>query len=434
MKLKLKKLYQPKYLLLAILLTTAFLRLYRLDYPNQYVFDEVYHAYTAKEYLKGNKDAWSPWGKSEPGVAFEWLHPPIEKELMTTSMFILRNTDAWAYRLPGALLGILSVFLVFKLALLLFKNEAVGLGSALVFSVDGLVFVQSRTGMNDVYLVAFILISVIFFVQQRYLFSALFMGIALATKWPGIFLAAMYFPILFYKRQFKSLIYFVLIPPAIYLLSYVPYFLIGYRWNDFIELHRQIWWYQTHLKATHNYASPWWSWPLNLYPIWYFVDYKGENIANIFSSGNPVVFWGGGVAILLTAWGVFQEITKNLWRFFVKKGFDLITIVNYLTDALNKPISIVLLGYFIFWLPWAISPRIMFLYHFSPSVPFLSMALGYQLHKIYQHRQGKKLVIMILSMMVIGFIIIFPFLTGIPIPKQYVNLFFITNITRNPFQ
>jgi len=199
-----RKFLKTKNLLILILLISAFLRLYRLDYPNKYVFDEVYHAYTAKEYLKGNKEAWSPWGKSPPGVAFEWLHPPIEKEIMTASMFILQSSDAWAYRLPGALLGILSVFLVYKLALLLFKNETTALISAGVFSIDGLVFVQSRTGMNDVYLVAFILVSVIFFVQKRYILSALFMGIAMATKWPGIFLALIYFPILLYHRQFKN--------------------------------------------------------------------------------------------------------------------------------------------------------------------------------------------------------------------------------------
>lgn len=400
---------KPSTVLIIILLSTAFLRLYRLDYPNKYVFDEVYHAYTAKEYLKGNREAWSPWGKSEPGVAFEWLHPPIEKEIMTASMFILRTTDAWAYRLPGALLGILSVFLVYKLAILLFKKETVALLSALIFSVDGLVFVQSRTGMNDVYLVAFVLVSVIFFVKKRYILAALFMGIACATKWPGIFLALMYFPILLYNRQYRNLIYFILIPPTIYLLSYTHYFLMGYGWSDFIELHRQIWWYQTNLKATHTYSSPWWSWPLNLYPIWYFVDYQKNNIANIFSSGNPVVFWTGSVAVLLTVLEIIKKRSINL--------------------------MIILLGFFAFWLPWAASPRIMFLYHFSPSVPFLSLALGYQLNKLLEDKDKdkKKLAIALILLIIISFILIFPYLTGIPLPREFIRYFFMTNFSTNPF-
>ncbi len=403
----LKKFLKPKNILIAILILTAFLRLFRLDYPKNYVFDEVYHAYTAKEYLKGNKDAWSPWGKSDPGVAFEWLHPPIEKELMTISMFVLHTTDAWAWRLPGTLLGILSVFLVYKLALLLFKTEEAALISSFAFSIDGLVFVQSRTGMNDAYLVAFILISVIFFVQKRYILSALFLGVAFATKWPGIFLLLMYSPVLIYQRQFKNLIYFILIPPIIYLLSYTPYFLIGYKWSDFVELHRQIWWYQTHLKATHSYSSSWWSWPLNLYPVWYFVDYYKNYIANIFASGNPVVFWVGSIATILTAYEAIK-----------KKSFALILIIS---------------GFLVFWLPWALSPRIMFLYHFSPSVPFLCLSLGYQLGQDFYDKKRRKLIFILLFLMGFGFLLIYPFLTGIHLPKNLVNLFFNTNLSKNPF-
>lgn len=404
---KIPKNNRVKLILLAILIFASFSRLIRLDYPNKYVFDEVYHAYTAKEYLKGNKDAWSPWGKSPPGVAFEWLHPPIEKEIMTASMFLLHSTDAWAYRLPGALLGILSIFLVYKLALLLFKNQAVGLLSAFIFSVDGLVFVQSRIGMNDVYLVTFILASIIFFVQKKHILSALFMGIAIATKWPGIFLALMYFPILLYQRQFKNLIYFILLPPIIYLFSYTHYFLMGYRWSDFVELHRQIWWYQTNLKATHDYSSPWWSWPLNLYPIWYFVDYQKNSMANIFASGNPAVFWAGSAAVILTVWEIVKKRSMNL--------------------------LIILLGFFAFWLPWAISPRIMFLYHFSPSVPFLCLALGYQLNKFLTNKERKKIAFIILFLVILSFILLFPYLTGIPLPRDFIKIFFLTNFSKNPF-
>ncbi len=399
--------FKASTILIVIIIFAAFLRLYRLDFPNQYVFDEVYHAYTAKEYLKGNKEAWSPWGKSPPGVAFEWLHPPIEKEIMPVSMLLLHRTDAWAYRLPGALLGILSVFLVYKLAVLLFKNKSIGLMSALIFSVDGLVFVQSRTGMNDVYLVTFILISVIFFIQKRYILSALFMGIAMATKWPGIYLALMYFPILLYHRQFKNVIYFILLPPIIYLLSYTHYFLMGYNLNDFIELHKQIWWYQTHLKATHTYASPWWSWPLNLYPIWYFVDYQKNNIANIFASGNPTVFWVGSISVILT---LFEYIKTR-----------------------SEKLLIILLGFSVFWLPWVLSPRIMFLYHFSPSVPFLSIALGYQLNNLLGNTTGKRLALVLILLMILSFILVFPFLTGLPIPRNFVKLFFLFNLSKNPF-
>lgn len=403
----LKNFLIPKKILIIILILSAFLRLFRLDFPNKYMFDEVYHAYTAKEYLKGNRDAWSPWGKSPPGVAFEWLHPPISKELMTASMFLLKTTDAWAWRIPGAILGILSILLIYILALQLFKDKIIALFSAFIFSIDGLVFVQSRIGMNDVYLVVFVLISAIFFVQKKYFWAALFMGVALATKWSGVYIALLYFPVLLYKRHFKQLLYFILLPPAIYLITYIPYFLSGYKISDFIELHRQIWWYQTNLKATHPYSSPWWSWPLNLYPVWYFVDYQKNIMANIFASGNPVVFWIGAASIIITAWEAFK-----------KRAFNLIFI---------------LLGFLVFWLPWAFSPRIMFFYHFSPSVPFLVLSLAYQMGTEFKNPQRRKYVYILLCLMLVSFVLLFPFLTGIYLPREFIKLFFATNISKNPF-
>lgn len=394
-------------LLILIILISAFLRLYRLDYPKVYVFDEVYHAYTAKQYLIGNKEAWSPWGKStEAGTAFEWLHPPIAKEIMTLSMLILHSSDAWAWRLPGVIFGILSIYLVYILALLLFKNKETALLSAFIFSLDGLVFVQSRTGMNDVYLVAFTLVSVIFFVRKNYLLSAFLMGISAATKWPGVFLYLIFIPILIYNRQFKKILYFLLLPPIIYLLSFTHYFLIGYKWADFVELHKQIWWYQTNLKATHTYSSSWWSWSLNLYPIWYFVDYGKNTIANIFASGNSALFWIGTIAILLTLWETVKKRSVNL--------------------------TVIILGFFAFWLPWSISPRIMFLYHFSPSVPFLCLGAAHQLVKIKKEGNQKAFFILV-GLVILNFILLFPFLTAIPLPKNLVNLFFLTNLSKNPF-
>ena len=103
-----------KQILIFILILAAFLRLFRLDYPSKFMFDEVYHAYTATQYLQGNKDAWVWWTKApKEGVAYEWTHPPLAKEIMTASMFLVKSQDGWAWRLPGVLLGIFSVFLIY---------------------------------------------------------------------------------------------------------------------------------------------------------------------------------------------------------------------------------------------------------------------------------------------------------------------------------
>lgn len=397
-----------KYYLILIIVISVLLRIYKLDFPDKYVFDEVYHAYTAKEYLKGNKDAWSPWGKStEDGTAFEWLHPPIAKEVMTGSMFTFHSTNAWAWRLPGVIFGVLAIYFLYILASLLFKDKKTALLSAFVLSLDGLLLTQSRTGMNDIYLVTLILLSTIFFVRKKYLVSSIFMGLSLSTKWPGIFLLLIFIPILIRSKEYKKIIYFLLVPPLVYLLSYSHYFLMGYTLNDFIELHRQIWWYQTNLKATHDYSSPAWSWPLNLYPVWYFVGYKDNLIANIFASGNPILYWLGSASIVLTIWDAFKKRSVGLF--------------------------IIILGFFAFWLPWLISPRIMFFYHFSPSVAFMCLSLAYQMNKYILKPKSKNLVLSLIILTTLSFILLYPFLVGIYLPKNLMMLFFLTNITKNPF-
>ena len=404
---KFKFLKNPKNILVLILLSTTLLRLYNLGYPNKYVFDEVYHAFTAKEYLKGSKEAWEWWTKPPPGVAYEWTHPPLAKEIMVASMYLLHSQDAWTWRLPGVLLGILSTYLVYLLGLKLLKNQTASLVAAFAFSIDGLNFVQSRVGMNDIYHVTFMLASLLLFFNKRFIFAAIFLGLSLSSKWAAVYLFLMIFILLIKDRQFKKMPFFIFIPILIYLISYIPFFLFGHNLNQFVQLQQQMWWYHTGLKATHGYSSPWWSWPLNLYPVWYFVDYQKTTMANIFTAGNSIVFWSGSVALLLTCWEVFK-----------KKSFNLLLII---------------LGFLAFWLPWAFSPRIMFLYHFSPSVPFLTLSLGHQLSRQLYDKEGRKLIIILLILMVLNFVLFYPILVGLPIPRKFIDLFFMTNLSKNPF-
>lgn len=416
----------PKYILISILLLAAFLRLYRLDFPNKYVFDEVYHAFTAKEMLANHKEAWEWWNTPPPGVAYEWTHPPLAKELMTISMFIFRTQDAWAYRLPGALLGVLSVYLVYLLGLKLFQSQTAALIAASVFSLDGLNFVQSRTGMNDIYYVTALLAALLLLFYKKYLFSAILVGLALASKWASIYAYLLFIPLLLKDKQYYKLLFFFIIPPIIYLISYAPFFLIGHSVGQFKELQQQMWWYHTGLKATHPYSSPWWSWPLNLYPIWYFVDYQKNSIANTFASGNPVVFWAGSIAMILTIINIIQTTLKRSFQ-------NILSLIKGMDYNSRYAQIIVILGFLIFWLPWALSPRIMFLYHFSPSIPFMSLNLGYLFSLGLKERKSRQLVVTVLILMILSFILLFPFLTAIPIPKEFVKFFFTTNLTKNPF-
>lgn len=432
-------------ILIIILVISAFLHLFRLDYPNAYVFDEVYHGFTAKEYLKGSKEAWEWWTTPPPGVAFEWTHPPLAKELMTVSMYLVNTTDAWGWRLPGAILGIISVFLVYKLGERLF-SKSTGLVAAFLFSFDGLNFVQSRTGMNDIYLVTFMLASVLFLLNKKFFISAVFLGLAAASKWSALYLLGLnvlllgYFlltkKVKFVKVQ-KAGFYFVVITAVIYLLTYLPFFLLNHNygnqnnWDLFIELQRQMWWYHSNLVATHDYSSPAWSWPLNLYPVWYYVEYHSNGlVSNIFASGNPVLFWMGIGAILITIYDFILSYKKSK-KVAVPINNNISNSEISLSD--RDRFVIILLGFFVFWLPWIFSPRIMFLYHYSPSVPFLCLSLGYQVDLMVRNRKSRLIGLSIIGLVVLGFLLVYPMLTGVPLSRDLFSKFFDFNLTKNPF-
>ena len=416
------KLRQHK-ILVAILVISFFLRTYRLSVPSEFHFDEVYHAFTAREMLRGNVKAWQWWNTPPEGVAYEWTHPPLAKHFMVVGMQIF-GEDSFGWRFPGILFGTANILLVYLLAKELFKNRkpfAIGhmpftlpLLAAGLYSVESLSFVQSRIGMNDTYMIFFILLSLITLLKQKYSASALSFSLALATKWSAIYivpvLAIMF---LFHKnkritikRFFLLAIRYLLFAVIVYLLAYLPFFVSGHTWKQFIQLQQQMYWYHTRLDATHDYSSPWWSWPILLRPVWYHVKYAQNTTANIYALGNPLIFWGGLAALIYA----LTQLVKNLIQ---------------RRSTIYKPLTVLLVGYLAFLLPWALSPRIMFLYHYLPSIPFMVILLAWALTKLYSSGNlGKKTSLLIISCSLLIFMFFFPHLTALPVSRDWVNNFF----------
>ena len=373
--------------LLVLILAFAFIsRVAWLGSPPNEYFDEVYHAFTARLVLHGDPKAWEWWNPHPEGFAYEWTHPPLAKLGMVLGMKIF-GENSFGWRFPGALLGVGSVLLVFLLAKELFKDDLLALLSAAVFSLDGLVLVMNRIGMNDSYLLFFALLSIYLFMKNQNYLSALAFGLALASKWSAIWTIPIFFAIWLKKKKKFSpgLIWFFLLPPVVYLLSYFPMFSTGHGLDIFWGVQKQMWWYHTGLRATHPYTSPWWNWPLLVRPIYLYTSEEiGSTVSRIYAMGNPFVFWAGLLSVLVSFVYAFLERNKNL--------------------------ALVVFSYFIFFVPWAASPRIMFLYHYLPSIPFLAIATGYIL------RRNFKLVIWYLTIALLVFIYFYPHWAGLKIP------------------
>ncbi len=396
-------------LLALILAFSLFTRTWNLDYPKGYYFDEVYNAFTTQEFAKGNKEAYEWFHQSSvEGTAYGWTPPPLAKLLGELGILTFGDNE-FGWRIVNALIGVGVIYLVYWLGKNLLLSNIYALLVAAFAALDGLLLVQSRINMNDIVATFFIL--VVFMAFTRYLLRAtnynllmigISLGLLIATKWTGLYALPVFgawISLKEYPFKFKRILLIgvslILIPAAIYILSYSQYFLLGGSWHNFVELQKQMWWYNTNLKATHTYQSNWWTWPLMLRPVWYYVDYSRPGlIANIYAMGNPVLWWLGIPAVIYT---VYCALRTGNWR-----------------------IWLIVVGFASFWLPWARAPRIMFLYHYLPSVPFLCLALAYALQKL----NNKYLTIGICGLVLGVFIFFFPHWTAIHVPLSLDKYYF----------
>lgn len=383
-------------IVLVLILSFALLtRIYQLGIPKEKYFDEVYHAFTAGLVLHNDPKAWEWWNPHPEGFAYEWTHPPLAKLGMVLGMKIF-GENAFGWRVIQAMLGTICVYLVYLISKKICNDRLVGLLSAGVFSLDGLFLVMSRIGMNDTYLLFFSLLSVYLFILNKNVLSSIAFGLAISSKWSAIYTLPILFVahFVFKKKISLNYLYFLFLPLSVYVFSYGFMFITGHTWSQFIEVQQQMWWYHTKLVAEHPYTSPAWSWPLLLRPIYLYDggDINGQ-VARIYAFGNPIVFWFGLYSIILLIIISVRERVKASMNIAKRLGF-------------------IVFAYLIFFLPWIASPRIMFFYHYLPSVPYLAMASGFVL------RRFPKLIVPLFAITFSLFIYFYPHWTGIRIPLK----------------
>ena len=415
-------------LLFFLLIIGLGLKLYRLDNPNSYYFDEIYYAFTAQEMAKGNRAGWEIGHTAPQGFAYEWSHPHLGKELSAIGILIFGdNTFGW--RFFQALFGGFGTLFIYLLGKELFLSKRAGLIAAFLFTFESFIFVLSRIAMVDIFLMSFILLASLFLVKYArtpkiafLLLSGFFCGAAISVKWSGIyaleFLAASSFLLIFYREAYseigkkgsfyfqfvkiipKIFLVFVIIPFVVYLATYIPFFLYGNSFSDFISLQNNMYGYHKGLTATHPYQSSWWKWPLLLRPVYLYLGSGKEESAHIYAIGNPFIWWSGCVFLILS---VVQVIRKEL-----------------------PALAFVTLSVFAYWLPWALSPRkLVFLYHFLASLPFVILIIAYFLDLLWSKSYyGRAFVLVYLAIALGMFIYFYPILAAVPVSNVSVESFF----------
>ncbi len=338
--------------------------------------------------------------------------------------------NPFAWRFFGALAGIGSVIFIYLLGKRLFKSEVAGMAAAFLMIFDGLFFAQSRMATPDTYVVFFILGAVYFLVSDRPLLSGIFFGAALATKWTAaltVFPIGLYFVYRFLQtdrsqwRQFLTEasiavpLFFLVVPFSIYLLTYVPMLFSGHALGDAWDLNHLAFDFHRDRELTHPYSSPWNTWPIMMRPVFLYVSASG---AKIYSLGNPVIFWLGLPALGFALWqglaGVRAKLEEATGRVSVSGA----------VGPEQAALLFVVLTYLGFFLPWAIQPRIMFIYHYLPSLAFLLLALAYVIHRLWQRPWRRGGAVLILAGATLTFVYFYPHLAAVEVSDNLAESYF----------
>ena len=406
----------------------------RATFLNSMYFDEIYHGRTAFEHVL----------QMDP---YEISHPPLGKLIISLGISLFGMTP-FGWRVAGAFSGALILGIFFLLAKNFFGRRLIALCGTIIFASSFMLFSQTRIATIDTYAVLFVLLQ--FWFMYRYLsqdvdapfaktlpslaLAGLFFGLGAASKWTSLYLAPalvvfwIAYQVMRWKHieqtegcspfkkfftaylGFKILVsigFFVLVPVIIYYLSYLPYAqAAGYAIfsGDFAAL---VWENQRFmlgyhgygvLGAEHPFASRWWMWVLNIRPILYYRSTTPDGlISSISSFGNPLVYWGGLLAIfaMIPAW-----LRRGDGRAFA-----------------------IFIAYLSLLLPWVFIDRLTFAYHYFTNSLFLVLAITYLFHHLALRKRGYYKMVMFLftSACVSLFVLFFPVLSGRPVSFWYIQ-------------
>ena len=423
---------------------------------NSTYFDEIYHARTGFEFLNGT-------------TPYETSHPPLGKVLISWCIAVFGMTP-FGWRFAGALAGILMLPGIYLLGKQLTKKTWPAAFACLLMALDCMHLTQTQIATIDSFPVLFIMFA--FFFMLRFIqtdlsrctlkqalfplaFSGTCMGLAVASKWIGIYagigLAILYFWHCIrhirmsrtdkdpdthdmYQRTFVlslwCLLFFVAIPIAIYLMSYIPYMAYNTRIRSVWDYLAAVWRSQESMLSYHStpglgmdhpFYSPWWEWPIIGKPMFYATEQYIASDANlhhsIFCFGNPVVWWGalGALAVVLVRWirgkHYLVEGTEEHWHLTSLSGG-----VSY---------TFVFIGLLAQYLPWVLVPRGTYIYHYFASVPFLILVtmLCLSPENCKRFVSARRIIAVIwIVLAAVLFILLLPYVTGMAVPSGWLNI------------
>ena len=392
------------------------LRLWNLDSPKGKIFDEIYYATNAQSLLQNGVEI-----DSKSGLAQFIVHPPTGKWLIAIGIKLFGYNE-FGWRSAAAIVGSISIVLMYFTAKKLFNNQLLSVFSAALISMDGLHLVHSRIALLDIFLLFFIQIAVLSFLHSKYWLSALTLALACSVKWSGFYVLialALYVLVTDFRRHRylgadhpirdllqKNFLYrflqFGIFPVLIYVGSWFSWFATDRGWdrnfssNPLFSLwhyHAEILNFHTKLNDSHPYSANPWSWLIQGRPTSFFYETPkscgGTSCSQeILAIGTPILWWAATLALLVT--------------------------IGFWVSKRDKQAEILLVVIGASYLPWfAIQERTMFSFYTIAFEPFILLTLVYLLSKIVKNQ--RRIATVFASIVLVNFLYFLPIFLGLVI-------------------
>lgn len=388
------------------------LRLWNLNKPSGYIFDEIYYAKNAASLISNGVEL------NNAGEAEFVVHPPLGKWLIGLGIKVFGNNE-FGWRISAALIGTICVVIIFLITQRLFNSFYLSHIAALLLALDGLNLVMSRIALLDIFLLFFILLIFYFYLANNFWLVGLFLGAAICVKWSGAYLIPIFLILSInllqhklFKEYLMRIIQLTLLPLAIYLISWSGWFGSNLGWGrnwaqsqgdllipdvvrSFWNYHAEILNFHSGLTEPHSYAANPWSWLILGRPTSFFYESpKNCGASNcsqeILAIGTPVLWWAGAIAIAV------------LIGFWINKR-----------DAIS---NFIIVGLAATYLPWfLIQGRTTFFFYSVVIAPFLILALIYSFNKFLSDGYSRKWINLFVIVVFVNFIYFLPVLMGFEI-------------------
>ena len=387
-----------------ITIFSLIIRIWHLNLPKGYIFDEIYYAKNANSLIEHGVEL------NEQGEADFIVHPPLGKWLIGIGIKIFGNNE-FGWRIIPALVGTACVILIYLIAQRLFNSIFLSSTAALLMALDGLALVMSRVALLDIFLMFFILLCCYFILTNNLWLSGVAIGLAGASKWSGFFLIPLIIALtinwknLQLSSLLRRLVQFIFIPIGVYFITWSGWLLNSNGWGrqsggnlltSLWKYHIEILNFHRELSEKHAYNANPWSWLVLGRPTSFYYESPSDCGAascaqEILAIGTPVLWWAGVFAIAVTA-GLFI-VSKDRIAAFILAGIA---------------------GTY---LPWfLIQGRTMFYFYAISILPFLILALIYTFNWALKYKDYRKYIGVFIIVVAINFIYFLPIFLGIQMP------------------